>query len=126
MIKAEPELASKSQWVVKIQLAVTTLVALLFFYQGHWAALSAVYGGLISVASSYFLSRGVARATELAKDDPRKGMTTLYVGAVQRFIGVIALLALGMAVLKLQPLAILVGFAGAQAGFLLATRMGPK
>ena len=122
MIKAEPGLLNQSERVVRIQFAVTALIAVLFIVQGPWAAISAIYGGLVSVASTYLLRWGVARATELAKKDPRQSMLTLYAGAVQRFIGVIVLFALGMAVIELLPLAILVGFAGAQLSFVLASR----
>lgn len=123
MIKAEPELARKYQRVVIIQLTVTALVTLLLlFYMGKWAAVSAIYGGLISIAAAFFLRSGVARAANLAKEDPGKSMMSLYIGAVQRFVAVVAMFALGMAIFKLEPLLLLIGFAGAQAGYLLASR----
>jgi F0F1-type ATP synthase assembly protein I len=126
LINAELGLADQSKTVVRVQLAVTALIALLFITQGFWAAASALYGGLISVASALLLGWGVARATELAKLDPRKSMFTLYVGAVQRFAGVLVLLALGMAVMKMVPLALLVGFGGAQLSFLFASSTNTK
>jgi len=122
LIKTEPGLASQSKRVVRVQLAVTAIIALLFIIQSPWAAISAVYGGMIGVASALILGRGVAKATELAKQDPKQSMLTLYIGAVQRFVGVIVLFALGMAVIKLEPLALLVAFGGAQLSFLFASR----
>ena len=122
MIKTEAGLANQSKRVVSMQLVVTGLIASLFIVQSPWAAASALYGGLISVASALVLGRGVARATELAKVDPSKSMLTLYIGAVLRFVGVIVLFALGMALLKMVPLALLIGFGGAQLSFLFASR----
>ncbi|MFV2055567.1 MAG: ATP synthase subunit I, partial [Thiohalomonadales bacterium] len=79
MIKAEPELALKSQSVVRIQLVISALLSIvLLLYLGAWAALSVAYGGLISIAAAFLLRRGVAKASELAKDDPSKSMMILY------------------------------------------------
>jgi ATP synthase protein I len=126
---AEPELAVLAQQARKVlgaQLLVTVLVAALFLLQGTWASVSALYGGLASVIIALLLRRGIRRASQLALENPKKSMTILYVGAVQRFVLVLVLLALGLAGLKLDPVAVCVGFAVAQVGYLANSRANVK
>ncbi len=109
--------------VVGLQVAIASVVAVGFgIYEGGWHALSAVFGGLISVASSLLLRRGVARASEIVKDDPKKGMAVLYFGAFQRFVMVVALFALGLALIGLDPLAAVIGFGCAQLAYAVIMR----
>jgi ATP synthase I chain len=72
------------------------------------------------------LLRGVSRATQVAAENPGKSMTILYAGAAQRFLLVLALLGAGLALLKLHPLGVLLGFALAQVSTMLAGRSKPK
>ena len=120
---AEPELATKAKWVISTQLIVSIIVAVAFLTKGTWESLAAVYGGLVSICISLLLLRGIQRANAAAKVDPGKSMRILYIGAVQRFVFVLGLIALGMAFFKLDPVAIIVGFALAQAGYLLGSRI---
>lgn len=122
---AEPDfatLAGKARAVIRMQLLISVLVAGLFLFQGTLESLSALYGGLASVIIAWFLSRGVHRASRLAAEDPKKGMAVLYVGAVQRFMLVMVLLATGFAVLKLDPVALCVGFAVARISYFVNPR----
>ncbi|WP_455376217.1 ATP synthase subunit I [Kaarinaea lacus] len=120
---AEPELATKAKWVISTQLIVSIIVAVAFLTKGTWESLAAVYGGLVSICISLLLLRGIQRANAAAKVDPGKSMRILYIGAVQRFVLVLGLIALGMAFFKLDPVATIVGFALAQAGYLLGSRI---
>ncbi len=109
--------------VVVLQVSIAAAVALVFgFAEGGWQALSAIFGGLISVSSSLLLRRGVNRASEIVKDDPKKGMMVLYFGAFQRFVMVVALFALGLALFELDPLAAVVGFGCAQLAYAVVMR----
>ena len=119
---AEPELATKAKWVISTQLIVSIIVAVVFLTKGTWESLAAVYGGLVSICISILLLWGIQRANDAAKDDPGKSMRILYIGAVQRFVAVLALIALGIALFKLSPIAIVTGFALAQIGYLLGSR----
>ena len=116
------ELAEKTRLVIRMQLSASVLVAGLFLVQGIPESVSAFYGGLASVIIAWFLGRGVHRASKLAAEDPKKGMAVLYVGAVQRFLLVIVLLAIGLALLKLDPVALCVGFAVARISHLVNPR----
>ena len=115
-------LTERASRVFRIQLLISVVIAGLFLIQGVREALSALYGGFASVITAWFLSRGVRRASELAIDDIKRSMTSLYVGAVQRFLLVLGLLAIGLAVLKLDPIALCVGFAVAQISYLAGPR----
>ena len=119
---AEPELAAKAQWVISTQLIISVIVAAAFLMKGIWESVAALYGGIASLCITILLLWGIKRATEAAKDSPGKSMRILYVGAVQRFLLVIGLLAMGIAMLKLDPIAMCVGFALAQLSYLIGSR----
>jgi len=126
LIKTEPELAEKARRVISTQLAVSVATAVGFFiFEGGMAAVSALYGGLVCIAATFLLLRGVSRATHVAAESPGKSMTILYIGAAQRFLLVLALLGAGLALLKLHPLGVLLGFGLAQFSTLMAGRTKP-
>ena len=106
------------------QLAATVIVAVAFGFAGGgaWSALSAAGGGLTSLCVVWLLRRGVRRASEIALTDQKKSMMILYLGAIQRFVVVLALFALGLAVARLEPLAMFAGFAAAQVGNFIGAR----
>ena len=106
-----------------VQLGVTALLAAGWgFYSGYFDALGVVYGGIVSVALAWLHKRGVRKAEERALRDPKAGMLILYVGAVLRFLLLIALLGVGLGLLKLSPQPMLAGFVLAQLGFLFVAR----
>jgi ATP synthase protein I len=119
------QVAAKARHVMVVQLGTTILVSLAFglLHGGSWSALSALCGGLISLSVLLLLQRGVRRASEEALVDQKKSMMILYVGAVQRFVLIIILFALGLRVLGLAPLELLVGFALAQASNIVSARL---
>ena len=122
---AEPNIAAKARWVISTQLIISIIVAAVFLTKGTSESVAALYGGAVSICISLLLLWGIQRANAAAKVDPGKGMRILYVGAAQRFILVIGLIALGIALLKLDPVAVCVGFAIAQAGYLMGSRSRP-
>ena len=109
--------------VIVLQAAVAAVVALVFgIIEEAWSAFSAVYGGIVGICSSMLLRRGVLRASEVASDNPGRGMTVLYLGAVQRFVLVLGLFGIGLAVIKIDPLAGLVAFGVAQLAYAVVMR----
>jgi hypothetical protein len=126
------DLAARARRVVIVQLLVSAVVAGIFFgqsvirqgslEQGAWEALSAFFGGLSSVMLALISIRGFKRANEFALSDPKKSMMILYVGAVVRFAAVLILLGIGLGLFKLEPLAVFIGFAVAQASYLMGVR----
>jgi len=102
------------------QVVITLGVALAYFMMsGAFAALSALFGGAITVLNSSLLAQRVQSASEKAQASVTQGMAVLYLGAMQRFVLTLALLALGLGVLKLEPVPLIVGFALGHVGFLV-------
>jgi len=119
-------LAGKARRVVVIQLLMTLFVVAVFFgvsTEEHlWEALSAGYGGLSSVVLALISIKGFKRANALALSDPKQSVMILYIGAVVRFAAVIVLLGIGLGLLKLDAMAVFIGFALAQASYLMGVR----
>lgn len=84
--------------------------------RGPWEALSAAYGGGLSLAMALLLSTSVA----LAARSPGQGQLILYGGAALRFVLVLALFAIGLAVIGLAPIPMVAGFAAVQLVFVFA------
>jgi len=117
------ELAERTRRIVGFQILASVVIAIGFLIGvGAAEGRSALYGGLVAVTLTALLSRGVKRAEVTAARDPQKSMVILYVGAVQRFVLALAAFALGLAVLKLEPMAVFVGFAAAQFSYLINAR----
>lgn len=116
----------KARKVIGLQVLIGGLVVAGFFFgAGVLGALSAGYGSLVTMILAYLLSRGVAQASDTAQLSPKKSTAILYMGAVQRFLLVLALFGLGFAFLKLEPLAMVIGFALPQLAFMImAARHG--
>lgn len=105
------------------QLAFVLIAAIVSFLQKDSGfALALIFGGLISLAGTWIHAWRVHIGTEAATDDGGEALgidsSELVKGSVLKFITVIALFALGMAVIKLEPLAIVTGFVIAQMSFL--------
>lgn len=120
------KMADNARKIIALQLVVGFAVAVGFFLkEGYWEALSALYGGLVSVISISMLSRGVTQAGRNAQQDAKTSLIILYIGAAVRFVVVLVLFGVGLGVLKLVPLAMIAGFVITQLVFvLLAGRHG--
>lgn len=119
MNSAGDELRIRTRRVIGLQLGIgLAIVAGFFTVKGPAAAWSAAYGGGVSVVMSLLLSRGVMLAGRM--QDAKASQAVLYAGAALRFVLVLALLTVGLAVLKLAPLPVVVGFIAVQLAFMLA------
>lgn len=108
--------------LVLIAQAVLMLItaAVIFLVMGGSAAFSAIYGSLITLVGTGWMGHRVDQAGTFAEQDNSAGSAlALYGGAVQRFLFVLAALAVGMGLLKLSPLPLLAGFAITQLGYLV-------
>jgi F0F1-type ATP synthase assembly protein I len=104
---------TRARRLIALQCGVALVVAAAFFVsRGRWEALSAGYGSLIAVFMTLLLSQGMALASK-AKS-MQQSQIVLYAGAAVRFLLVLALFAFGIAGLKLEPLATVLGFIAAQ------------
>ena len=110
-----------------ILIAVTAALFLAFGDSHH--ALGALFGGLIAITIAVLLGWRLKRAASFSADEQKeRGGLQLAVGALERFLVVGAGFAVGIAVLKLPPIAMIATFAVAQISFLIRipTRMETK
>ncbi len=98
-----------------MQAGMTLAIAAGFFiYRGKGAGLATLYGGGIALLVSLLLAFRFVRANR-----PGAGAMDLYLGALERFLFVGVAFAVGIAVLKLAPMALLAGFAGAELAYFI-------
>jgi ATP synthase protein I len=105
--------------LLAVQAVIALLVAAGFYLHVHSiaSAEAALFGGGIGMGASALLGYRVLRAAR-----PGAGLGGLYIGALERFIFVGAAFAVGLAVLKLAPVAMIVGFGGAQCAYFITAR----
>lgn len=106
--------AVSRHWLVLL-LAVGVTAAVFLVKSGLSAALSAGYGGGIAAANLFVLGRCNRREAQAPDKSAQQILAALYRCAIQRFLIVALLFAMGMGVLTLSPLALLVGFVAGQA-----------
>ncbi len=101
-----------------IQLMLTFLVALAYLIlQNAEAFTAAFYGGTITLCGTMLMAWRINRAGEVAARQKQQGYIEIYMGAIQKFILTLVLMAFGMGYLKLDPLTLLVCFAITQMSF---------
>ena len=114
-------LPAAARAVLVSQAIITAGVALVFLVlQGRLQALSALYGGLVTLLMTLLLRRRVTKFTEAAAQG--NAAAAAAVGVMLRFLWVLLLFGLGFAVFKLDPLASIIGFGVAQLGYVIAMR----
>lgn len=96
-------------------------VGLAILIAGTGSGVAALYGGATALVNTWMLDHRVDRANHAMEYDTQRGLIILYVGAVVRFVFVLAALAVGMGVLRLSPLPMVGNFVGAQMVFMLAS-----
>jgi len=125
---AEAREKKLARQVVGLQVAITLIAAGMAYgwYGTAQFALAVLSGGLVSVLNGTLLawrmSRTALRSAHAAHDSSgaHHQLRLMYFYAAERFLVVVALLGIGMAVLKLAPLALLGGFVVGQATLLIA------
>ncbi|HEX5419348.1 MAG TPA: hypothetical protein VFY39_05050 [Gammaproteobacteria bacterium] len=105
--------------LLAVQAGIALAVAAAFYLHDHSivSVEAALYGGGIGMGASALLGYRVLRAAR-----PGAGLGGLYIGALERFLFVGAAFAVGLAVLDLAPVAMIVGFAGAQCAYFITAR----
>jgi uncharacterized membrane protein (DUF4010 family) len=103
----------RSVLLVQFLLVAALSIALLVFY-GIWPALAAGYGGGVAAVNALLLARCARRDAEATERTPGQSLTAAYVCVIQRFLAIALLFGLGMAAMKLPPLAMLASFIGGQ------------
>jgi len=102
-----------------VQLILTFIIALIYLvFNNTNGMIAALYGGFITLAATLLMAWRIGRAGEVAAADKQQGYIEIYIGAIQKFVLTLVLMAIGMGYLKLDPLAILISFAVTQMSFI--------
>ena len=106
-------LTGDTRRLLQIQSGLLLVAAILayFAFGGIAASQASAYGACAAMLNSWMFARRVIAATEVARTHPGRETAVLMIGAVQRFVLVIGVFALGMGGLKLAPVPMLIGFA---------------
>ena len=100
-----------------LAIAVTALCASV---AGAESARGAAFGGGIALINGLLLFWRYHRGKQSHAADPGRHLRSFFASAIERFVMVAALFAIGFGVLALAPLPLLIGFIVAQAGLLVA------
>jgi len=107
-----------------IQVAlIATAAIVIFLKKGTDFGLATLYGGAVSIAGALVSGWRIKIATDETATDNALRMAEFYKATFFRLVVIVALLALGMGVLKLEALGILIGFIAAQLGYFFARPM---
>lgn len=113
--------------ILLVQVIFTGMGALFSsFMWGHEFVIAVLYGGAVTIATTFYSGWRLKVATKGSEQGPALNMAEFYKSTLLRFILVIALLALGLGYLKLEPLAVIVGFAITQTGYLFGRGYAPR
>lgn len=91
-----------------VQGAVGLVAVIAFSIYGQMS--SALFGFLIGLANVAMLVATFQKANSKAAEDPKSGILVLYMSAVLRFVLLAALFVIGLALFKLEPLAMVMTF----------------
>ena len=92
--------------------AATAAVFLVIFET--YSAVSVCYGGCIAAVNALLLARCAHRDVKAPDRSPQQSLAAVYLCVVQRFLSAALLFALGLGLLKLEPLALFSGFIAGQ------------
>lgn len=110
-----------------LQFVITLISALLFFQFYDWSfGVAAGYGGAVALINFVSLYAVVTWANIASRSSPERGVVYLYVGAAQRLLQTIVLMAVGMGVWDLKPEPLLITFGVCQLAFMISGGPGPR
>jgi ATP synthase protein I len=108
-----------------LQLALIAATSVIFFMiYGAFQAGSVWFGGLIAMTSAQWLEWRRRRVDQGPALSAGESMRVLYRTALERFVWVLLLFALGLGVLQLDPVALITGFIVGQLALLLTGIVG--
>lgn len=106
--------------VIKLQLIVAIIAILTITLSAPFAIKSTLYGSLVAIINTGFLYWRMQKAHTRTNVTAAASLKAVYRSAIERFILIGCLLAIGMVgVLKLSPLIVLISFIIGQLVFLL-------
>ncbi len=91
-------------------IVIVAIAAGFYLYSGQvLTAAAALYGGGVTLVVSVLLAWRMSRAAR-----PGAGFAGLYIGALERMVFVVVALIIGLAVIRLPPIALVSGFIGGE------------
>lgn len=96
----------KRSLILQAVLGIVLIVG--FGLYGFWQA--AIYGAAISFANVLMLAITFNKANAKAAENPKSGILVLYMSAVLRFALMAVLFIVGLALLRLEPLPVIITF----------------
>lgn len=132
MLKAKDSLTAALRRTLITQAVLTGCAAIIaLLIKSPTFAIHLVYGGaVVSIGTGLHAWRLLKIAATNDDDNPMLAQgnvgAEVFKGAVLKIGSMVALLALGMGYLKLDPLAVLIGFIVAYLGFMFARGYAPR
>ena len=132
MLKAKDSLTTALRKTLMTQVILTACAAIIaLLIKSPTFAVHLVYGGaVVSIATALHAWRLLKIAATNDDDNPLLTQgnvgAEVFKGALLKLGAILALLALGMGYLKLDPLAVLIGFIVAYLGFMFAGGYAPR
>lgn len=113
---------------VLITQAMVAIVAALtgYLWKGGNAALAGLFGALVALINALLLTWRMQQGKRPPHADPQRHLYRFYFSAIERLLVVGTLLALGLGVLKLMPLALLMAFVAGQLALIIAGSLSRK
>lgn len=115
MSHAQAQQAARRKRTASQLLMVSAVAVLFYLMQGGLAAVAVIYGSIIVALNHLLQVRQLRRADRIAGLSAERNMRYLYRCAAERFVATVALLAVGIIMLRLEPLPLLAGYIMAQA-----------
>lgn len=81
-----------------------------YLHSGKATAIAVLFGGLITVITTLLLMLCEKRTAMRAGNDPGQNLKLMYACAMQRLLFAAMMFAVGIGILKLQPVPLLAGF----------------
>ncbi len=115
----EKRMARKILWLQALVVVAAGITAYSWKSSPQYT-IAVLGGGGVSVLNGALLAWRMSRAAKYPNHDAHQQLRLMYFYAAERFLAVVAVLGICLAVLKLTPLAVLGGFVLGQAVLLLA------
>lgn len=128
MFQAKDSLREALRKTLTVQTVLTLVAAVIaLLTKGDRFALALVYGGAVTTVGTWLHAwRLLKIVTTGEENDPTQVGAEVLKGTIFKLGAMIGLLAIGMGVLKLNPLAVLIGFTVAYFGFMFARGYAPR
>ena len=108
-----------------LQIVISVIVGVVAYaLEGEAEAGAVIYGGVVALIGTLLLLWRMQSSKHKTLKEAQQHLWIFYRSGVERFLVLSLLLAIGMGMLKLVPLAVLVGFVASQLAWIIAPLQG--